>query len=197
MIEQLFKMIIVSTNLIIIATEILLICLYADRIISGLTGGIAVFLLELVSIAYSFYSAKKLAELQGMDFDDKISLSSIFKEPFKILKFLIRQLSWSLSLISIFIDSYQISIKGPLSFSFIYFYLLLLDVPFLIRIIISLPLILYYTTFCLAVAGFKSYFIFFPLILLGIAIMSGAYVAYSYLPKTRMRYKELTYEELV
>jgi hypothetical protein len=27
--------------------------------------------------------------------------------------------------------------------------------------------------------------------------MSGAYAAYSYLPKTRMRYKELTYEELV
>jgi hypothetical protein len=197
MIVQLFKILIVSTNLIIIATEILLVCLYADRLISGLTGAIAVLLLEIISITYSFYSAKKLAELQGMDVDDKISLSTIFKEPFKTLKFLIRQLSWSLSLLSIFIDSYQISTKGPLSFSFIYFYLLLLDVPFLIRVIISLPLILYSTTFCLAIAGFKSYFIFFPLILLGIAIISGAYVAYSYLPKTRMRYKELPFEELV
>jgi hypothetical protein len=197
MIEQLFKMIIVSTNLIIIATEILVICLYADRIISGLTGAIAVSLLELISVTYSFYSTKKLEELQGMDVNYKISLSKMLKEPRETLKYLLRQLSWSLSILSIFIDSNQISFKGPLSFGCIYFYLLLLDVPFLIRIIICSPLILYSTTFCLAVAGFKSYFVFFPLMLLGIAIISGAYVAYSYLPKTRMRYKELPFEELV
>jgi hypothetical protein len=90
------------------------------------------------------------------------------------------------------IDANLISIKGPLAFCGIYFYPLLLDVPFLIRIIISLPFILHATTFCLAVASFKSCFI-----LLGIAIISGDYVAYSYLPKTKMRYKELTHEELV
>ncbi|EOB13034.1 Mitochondrial protein import protein mas5, partial [Nosema bombycis CQ1] len=191
MIEQLFKMIIVLTNLIIIATEILLVCLYADRLISGLTGAIAVLILELVSIAFSFYSQKKLLKLQGMDVNHKISLSKILKEPRETLIFIIRQLTWSLSILSIFIAANQILIKGPLSFCGIYFYLLLLDVPLLIRIIISLPLILYSTTFCLAVAGFKSYFIFFSLILLGIAIISGAYVAFNYLPKTRMRYKEL------
>jgi hypothetical protein len=197
MIEQLFKMIIVLTNLIIIATEILLVCLYADRLISGLTGAIAVLILELVSIAFSFYSQRKLLKLQGMDVNHKISLSKILKEPRETLIFIIRQLTWSLSMLLIFIDSNQISFKGPLSFGCIYFYLLLLDVPFIIRIIICLPLILYSTTFCLAVAGSKSYFIFFPLILLGIAIISGANVAYSYLPKTRMRYKELPFEELV
>ncbi|EOB12285.1 hypothetical protein NBO_471gi001 [Nosema bombycis CQ1] len=197
LIVQLFKMIIVLTNLIIIATEILLICLYADRLISGLTGAIAVLILELVSIAFSFYSQRKLLKLQGMDVRYKINISTILKEPREILKFLIRQLAWSLSLLSVLIDSNQIFIKGPLSFCGIYFFLLLLDVPFLIRIIISLPLILYSTTFCLAVAGFKSYFIFFPLILLSIAIISGAYVAYSYLPKTKMRYRELPFEELV
>jgi hypothetical protein len=190
-------MIIVTTNLIIIATEILLVCLYAGRIISGLTGTIAVFILEIISIIYSFYSTRKLSKLEGMDVDYKIRLSKIFKQPRVTLTFLLRQLSWSSSILTIFIDSNQISIKGPLSFGCIYFYLLLLDVPFIIRIIISLPLILYSTTFCLAVTGFKSYFIFFPLILLGIAIISGAYVAYSYLPKTKMRYRELAYEELV
>jgi hypothetical protein len=197
LIVQLFKMIIALTNLIIIAIEILLVCLYADRIISGLAGASAVLLLEIVSIIYSFYSTKKLEELQGMNVNFKISISTILKEPREILMFLIRQLTWSLSLLSVFIDSNQISIKGPLSFGCIYFYLLLLDVPFLIRIIISLPLILYSTTFCLVVAGFKSYFIFFPLILLGIAIISTAYVAYSYLPKIKMRYRELPFEELV
>jgi hypothetical protein len=174
-----------------------LICLYADRLIGGLTGAIAVSLLEIVSIIYSFYSTKKLEELQGMDVRYKISISTILKEPREILKSLIKQLVWSLSLLSVFIDSNQISFKGPLSFGGIYFYILLLDVPFLIRIIVSLPLILYSTTFCLAVAGFKSQFIFFPLILLSIAIISGAYVAYSYLPKTKMRYRELPFEELV
>jgi hypothetical protein len=190
-------LIIVSTNLIIIATELLLICLYADKIISRLTGAISVCLLKMISVAYSFYSQRQLSKLQGMDVDYKISISTILKEPRATLKFLIRQLSWSLSLLSVFIDSNQISIKGPLSFGCIYFYLLLLDIPFLIRIIISLPLILYSTTFCLAVAGFKSYFIFFPLILLGIAIISGAYVAHSYLPKSHMAYNELPFEELV
>jgi hypothetical protein len=48
MIVQLFKMIIVSTNLIIIATELFLACLYANRIINGLVGAIVVSLLELI-----------------------------------------------------------------------------------------------------------------------------------------------------